>query len=80
MKGLAPSAGKKVSSPMAVVCFRRSLREKSIWEGVFALLRSDGYCVFAHSVHGVECAREVLAAWRALFLPVSEGTGVGAGR
>ena len=30
-------------------------------------------CVFAHSIRGVECAREVRAAWRALFLPNSEG-------
>ena len=29
---------------------------------------SDGQCVFTHSVHGVECAREVRAARRALFL------------
>ena len=32
-----------------------------------ALLGSDGQCVFTHSFHGVECAREVWAAWRALF-------------
>ena len=42
-----------------------------------ALLVSDGWCVFTHSVHGVECAREVRAARRALFLPDSGG---GAGR
>ena len=41
--------------------------------GRLALLGFDGYCVFAHSVHGVECAREVWAAWRALLLPDSEG-------
>ena len=34
--------------------------------------------MFTHSVHGVECGREVRAAWRALFLPDSEGAGVGA--
>ena len=27
----------------------------------------DSVCVFTHSVHGVECARGVRAAWRALF-------------
>ena len=30
-------------------------------------------CVFTHSVHGVERSRKVGAAWRALFLLVSEG-------
>ena len=47
--------------------------------GRVALLGSDGWCVFVHSVHGVECAREIRAAWRALLLPDSEGAGVGAG-
>ena len=47
--------------------------------GRLALLGSDGQCVFAHSVHGKECAKEVWAAWRALFLPHTEGTGNGAG-
>ena len=48
--------------------------------GCLALLGSNGWCVLTHSVHGVECAREVRAAWRALFLPDSEGAGDGAGR
>ena len=39
-----------------------------------------GSCVFTHSVHQVESAREVRAAWRALFLPDSEGAGDGAGQ
>ena len=43
--------------------------------GRVALLGSDGQCVFMHSIHGVECAREVRAAWRALVLPDSEGPG-----
>ena len=37
-------------------------------------------CVFTHSIHGVECAREVRAAWRALFLPDSEGADIDAGQ
>ena len=48
--------------------------------GRLALVGSDGWCVFTYSVHGVECAREVWAAWRALFLPDTEGTCDGAGR
>ena len=51
--------------------------------GRLALLGSDGQfvcvCVFTHSVHGVECAREVWAAWRAHFLPYTEGSGDGQG-
>ena len=39
---------------------------------------SDSWCVFSHSIHGVECVREVRAAWRALLLLDSEGAGVGA--
>ena len=35
--------------------------------------------MFTHSIRGVECAREVRAAWRALFLFDSEGAGDGAG-
>ena len=27
----------------------------------------ESVCVFTHSIHGMECAREVRAAWRALF-------------
>ena len=37
-----------------------------------ALLGCDGYCVFAHSVNGVECARKVWAVRCAPFLPDSE--------
>ena len=33
--------------------------------------------MFTHSIRGVECAREVRAAWRALFLNDSEGAGDG---
>ena len=60
---------------MAVDGLLRSLGEKPIWEGCLAPLGCDGYCVFAHTVNGVECVREVRAAWRALFLPDSEGAG-----
>ena len=38
-----------------------------------ALLGPVGWCVVAHSLRGVERAREVRAAWRALVLPDSEG-------
>ena len=38
---------------------------KSDLGGRLSLLGSDGLCVFTHSTHGVECAREVRAAWRA---------------
>ena len=62
--GLGPSTLEKVLSPMAAVGFLRSLWKKPIW----AKLRSDGQCVFAHSVHGMECANGSMA-WRALFLP-----------
>ena len=44
-----------------------------------APLGSDGWCAFAHGIHGVECASEVWAAWRALFLPDSKGAGDDAG-
>ena len=43
--------------------------------GRLALLGSDKQDVFAHSVHGMECASEVRAARRALFLLDTEGTG-----
>ena len=43
---------------MAGVGFLRSLREKTDLGGRLALLGSDGLCVFAHSVHCMECARE----------------------
>ena len=47
--------------------------------GRFALLGCDGHCVFAHSVNGVEYAREVWAARCAPFLPDSEEAGNCAG-
>ena len=47
--------------------------------GRLVLLGSDGWCVFTHSIHGVDCAREVRAAWRAFFLPDPEGAVDGAG-
>ena len=37
--------------------------------GRLALLGPVGWCVFTNSIRGVECARQVFAAWRALFLP-----------
>ena len=40
--------------------------------GRLALLGSNGCCVFAHSIHEVECAREVQAAWRALFFLIQK--------
>ena len=49
--------------------------EKPIWEFVWAPLGCDGYCVFAHSVNGVQYAREVWAARCAPFLPDSEEAG-----
>ena len=46
------------------------LWEKPIWECVWPYSDQwDTLCVFTHSIRGVECAREVRAAWRALFLP-----------
>ena len=59
---------------MVSVGLLQSLWEKPIWEG------SDGSCVFTHSVYGMEGAREVWAAWRALFLRDSTGAGDGAGQ
>ena len=57
----------------------RRLHPRSVGEadlgGRLALLGSVGWCVFTHSIRGVECAREVRAAWRALFLADSEGAG-----
>ena len=47
--------------------------------GRLAVLGSDGLYVFTHSIHVVECAREVWAAWRAFFLPDSEGASDGGG-
>ena len=40
--------------------------------GHFALLGSDGQCVFTHCVHGVECDREVRAAWLFFLLVQTE--------
>ena len=61
---------------MAGVGFLQSLWEKPIWEGVWPCLDPmDSVCVFTHSIRGVECASEVRAAWRALFLPDAERAG-----
>ena len=62
---------------MAGVGFLQSLWEKPIWEAVWPYLDS---VLFTHSVHGLECAREVRAPRRALFLPDTEGASNGAGR
>ena len=60
---------------MAGVGFLQSLWEKPIWEGVWlGLDPMDSVCSRTESME-VECAREVRAAWRALFLPDSEGAG-----
>ena len=80
IESFGPSAGRKMRSPVADDGLRRSLGEKPISEGVLALLGCDGCCVFAHSLHGMECVREERAAWRALFLPGSEGASDGAGQ
>ena len=48
--------------------------------GRLALPGSDGQCVFTHSIRGVDSAREVRAAWRALLLLDSEGAGDDAGK
>ena len=58
--------------------FLQSLLEKPIWD-VWPNLDPMDSCVLAHSVHGVECARDERAARRALFLFDSEGAGDGAG-
>ena len=53
---------------MAGVGFLQRLWEKPSWEGVWPYLdQMDTVC--SHSFHGVECAREVRAVRRALFLP-----------
>ena len=61
----------------------RRLPLKSVGEadlgGRLAPLGPVGYCVFTQSIRGVECAREVRVAWRALFLPDSEGADDDAG-
>ena len=62
---------------MAGVGFLQRLWDKTDLRGSLALLGSNGQCVFTHSMHGVECAKEVRAARRALFLPDPEGTGDG---
>ena len=60
--------------------FLQSFWEKPIWEGVWPNLDPmDGVCLRTASI-GVECARKVRAAWRALFLPESEGAGVDDGQ
>ena len=52
---------------------------KAFLGGRLALLESVGQRAIAHSIHGMECAREVRAAWRAPFLPDSEDAGDYAG-
>ena len=64
---------------MAGVGSFQSLWERPIWEGVWPNLDPMDSVCFAHSVHGMECVREVWAAWRALFLPDSGGARVAAG-
>ena len=55
------------------------LWEKPIWEGVWPYWDPmDSVCLRTASMER-KCAREVWAAWRALFLPHTEGTGNGAG-
>ena len=63
---------------MACAGFLQSLWEKPIWEGVGPYLDPWDRFVYMHSIRVVECAREVRAARRALFLPDSEGAGDGA--
>ena len=64
---------------MAGVGFLQSLCEKPIREGVWPNLDPwDSAC--AHSIRRVEFAREVWAAWRALFLPDLEGAGDDTGK
>ena len=59
---------------MAGVGFLQSLWEKAIWEGVWPHLDPmDTVCLlFMHSMHGMECAREVRAAWRVFFLLIQK--------
>ena len=64
-------------SPMAGAGFLQSLWP--IWEGVWPYLNPMG-SVFTHSIRGVECAREVRAAWRAFFLHDAEGARDDAGQ
>ena len=51
---------------MAGVGFLQRLRKNDLG-GLLAPLGSDGWCVFPHSVHGVECARKVQAPHGELF-------------
>ena len=56
-----------VLSPMATVGFLRSLWEKPIWRAFWPYLDPmDSVCVCLRTV-SMERAREVRAAWRALF-------------
>ena len=62
---------------MAGVGFLQSFSEKPIREGGWPYLDPmDSVCLRTASMEWT--AREVRAAWRALFLPDSEGTGNGA--
>ena len=53
---------------------------ESLWENQSGRALNPVDSVFTHSIHGMECAREVRAAWRALFLPDPAGAGDGAGQ
>ena len=64
---------------MAGVGFLQSLWGKVDMGGRLSFLGSNGLCVFTHNIHGMECARKVRAARRALFLPESKGASVGTG-
>ena len=58
--------GRSVLQWLALVSSKVSGKSRS--GRAFGPLVSDGQCVFTHSVHGVECAREIRAARRALVL------------
>ena len=64
---------------MAGVGCLQSLWEKPNWEGVWPYLDPiDSVCLRTASMEWN--AREVRAAWRALFLTESQGAGDGAGQ
>ena len=74
IKGLGPDVlCEKVRSPNGCCWLPPKFVGEADLGGRLALFGSDGYGVLAHSVHGMACAREVRAVWRALFLPDSEG-------
>ena len=67
---------------MAGVGFLQSLWERPIWEGGwrFGDPIDNVLCVYAQHPWSGCCAREVRAAWRALYLHDSEGAGSEAGQ